>query len=404
MIGKPLLTRNHNRGPEVGKTKVVQLGCGITGLVCAEMLAGNKDVDELVLADSYLDAAKSMAARVKNPKMSIQKVDASRPSELRKLLKGKDLVVSSVPWKLLSGVFQAAVATGTDYVDFSLTANSMKQFREYRKTCKDSGITALTACGADPGISDVFARYGADRLDRPEEAYVRDGDCGVAKGYDFFTLWSPVDMVEEATTPAAVFVNGRHKFLPPLHKREIYRFPDPIGPLPVYNTTHEETYLMPAYIKGIRKADFKIAIDDEWAAAANMIRKLGMHSLEPIDVKGVKVRPIDVVVSQMPRPVELAGKVKGHAGVVVEVIGRRKGKRMMVKTWTTMSHEKAWKICRSNATGYLVGAGGAVGAEMVLSGDVKGPGMFVPEQLPADRFVKRLPSKQLQMKQEMTAL
>jgi hypothetical protein len=41
---------------------------------------------------------------------------------------------------------------------------------------------------------------------------------------------------------------------------------------------------------------------------------------------------------------------------------------------------------------------------MVLSGDVKGPGMFVPEQLPADRFVKRLPSKQLQMKQETTAL
>jgi saccharopine dehydrogenase-like NADP-dependent oxidoreductase len=172
----------------------------------------------------------------------------------------------------------------------------------------------------------------------------------------------------------------------------------------VYNTTHEETFLMPAYIKGIRKADFKIAIDDNWAAAANMIRKLGMHSLEPVDVKGVKVRPIDVVVSQMPRPVELAGKVRGHAGVVVEVIGRKKCKRTMVKTWTTMSHEKAWEICRSNATGYLVGAGGAVGAEMVLSGDVKGSGMFVPEQLPAEKFVKRLPSKHLEVKQETTPL
>lgn len=368
------------------------------------MLAGNRLVDELFLADSYLDAAKAMAKRVKNPKISVVKVDASKPSELKKLLRGKDLVVSSVPWKLLSGVFQAAIATRTNYVDFSLTTNSMKQFREYKKMCKDAGITALTACGADPGISDVFARYGADKLDRPQEAYVRDGDCGVAEGYDFFTLWSPVDMLEEATTPAAVFVNGKHKWLPPLHKREIYEFPDPIGPLPVYNTTHEETFLMPAYIKGIRKADFKIAIDDNWAATANMIRKLGMHSLEPVDVKGVKVRPIDVVVSQMPRPVELAGKVKGHAGVVVEVIGRKKGKRMMVKTWTTMSHEKAWDICNSNATGYLVGAGGAVGAEMVLSGEVKGPGMFVPEQLPAEKFVQRLPPKHLEVKQEITEL
>ncbi len=368
------------------------------------MLAGNRKVDELVLADSYLDAAKSMAARVRNPKISVQKVDASKPSELKKLLRDKDLIVSSVPWKLLSGVFQAALAAKTDYVDFSLTANSMKQFEQYKKMCKKSGITALTACGADPGISDVFARYGADKLDRPEEAYVRDGDCGVAEGFNFFTLWSPVDMVEEATTPAAVFVNGKHKFLPPLHKREIYEFPDPIGPLPVYNTTHEETFLMPMYIKGIRKADFKIAIDDDFAAAVNMLRKLGMHSLEAIDVKGVKVRPIDVVVAQMPKPVELAGKVKGHAGVVVEVIGRKNGKRTMVKTWTTMSHEKAWKICRSNATGYLVGAGGAVGAEMVISGDVKGPGMFVPEQLPAEKFVKRLPAKALEVKQETTRL
>jgi len=368
------------------------------------MLAGSEKVDELVLADSYLDAARSMAARVKSPKISVKKVDASSPSELKRLMRGKDLVVSSVPWGMLSKVFQASVATGTNYVDFSLTANSMKQFKEFRKICRDSGITALTACGADPGISDVFARYGADRLDRAEEAYVRDGDCGVAKGYDFFTLWSPVDMVEEATTPAAVFVNGKHKFLPPLHKREIYEFPEPIGPLPVYNTTHEETFLMPAYIKGIRKADFKIAIDDGWAAAANMIRKLGMHSLEPVDVKGVKVRPIDVVVSRMPRPVELAGKVKGHAGVVVEVIGRKKGKRTMVKTWTTMSHEKAWDICRSNATGYLVGAGGAVGAEMVLSGDIKGPGMFVPEQIPPEKFVSMLPSKNLEVKQESKTL
>jgi len=368
------------------------------------MLAGNRGVDQLVLADSYLDAARSMAARVKNPKISVQKVDASKPSELKKLLKGKDLVVSSVPWHLLGGVFKAAVATRTNYVDFSLTANNMKEFREYRKICKESGITALTACGADPGISDVFARYGADKLDRPEEAYVRDGDCGVAEGYDFFTLWSPVDMVEEATMPAAVYVNGKHKWLPPLHKKEIYNFPEPIGPLPVYNTTHEETFLMPAYIKGIRKADFKIAIDDNFVSIVNMLRKLGMHSLEHVDVKGVKVRPIDVVAALMPRPVQLAGKVKGHAGVVVEVIGRKNGKRTMVKTWTTMSHEKAWKICKSNATGYLVGAGGAVGAEMVLSGEVKGPGMFVPEQLPAEKFIKRLPAKALEVKQKTTVL
>jgi saccharopine dehydrogenase (NAD+, L-lysine-forming) len=345
-----------------------------------------------------------MVDRVKNPKMTVAKVDVTKSSDLKKLLNGKDLVISSVSWGLLKQVLNAACETKTNYMDFSLSGNSMEEFREQQKMAEKSGITGITACGADPGMSDVFARYGADKLDVPEEAYVRDGDCGVAEGYNFFTLWSPVDMLEEGTTKAAVFVNGKHSYLPPLHKREIYNFPDPIGPLPVYNTTHEETFLMPEYIKGIKNADFKIAIDDEWAAAANMLRKLGLHSLNPIDVKGVKVRPIDVVVALMPRPVELAGKVKGYAGIVVEVIGKKNGKRTMVKTWTTMSHEKAWDLCRSNATGYLVGVGGAVGAELLLAGEVKGKGLFVPEQLPVQSFVDHLPAKGLDVKQEIVQL
>lgn len=392
------------RGPEGETTKVVQLGCGITGLVCAELLAKNPRVDQVVLADSYLDAAKAMAARVKNPKLSVEKVDASKSGDLKKLFRGKDLVISSVPWRLLGGVFRTACETKTDYVDFSLTGSSMEEFKEFEKMAEKSGITALTASGCDPGISDVFARYGANMLDVPEEAYVRDGDCGVAEGYDFFTLWSPVDMVEEATTPAAVFVNGKHSYLPPLHKREIYEFPPPIGPLPVYNTTHEETFLMPAYIKGIKHADFKIAIDDGFANTANFLRKIGMHSTKPINVKGVEVRPIDVVVATMPRPTELAGKVKGHAGIVVEVIGKKNGRRTMVKTWAVMSHEKAWEICRSNATGYLVGVGGAVASELLISGDVKGKGLIVPEMLPVEKFVKKLPEKALEVKQEITQL
>lgn len=389
---------------EGGTTKVVQLGCGITGLVCAELLARNRLVDQVVLADARTDAAEAMAARVRSEKFSIAKVDARDPAQLKKLLEGKDLVVSSVPWALHRNVFKAACSAKVDYVDFSLTASSMEEFQEYSKLCEKSGITAITAAGADPGISDVFARYGADALDEPEEAYVRDGDCGVAEGYEFFTLWSPVDMLEEATTPAAVYEDGEIRYLPPLHKKEMYNFPPPIGPLPVYNTTHEETFLMPKFIKGIRKADFKIAIDDGFAAAANMLRKLGLHSLKEIDVNGCKVRPIDVVVALMPRPVDLAGKVKGYAGVVVEVIGKKAGRRTMVKTWTVMSHEKAYELCRSNATGYLVGAGGAVAAEMLLEREVEGKGLLVPEQLPAQRFISRLPPKGLEVKQEITPL
>ena len=383
---------------------MIQLGCGITGLVCAEHLEKNAKVDEVVLADSRTEPAKAMVSRVRSEKMSIRKVDGTDPNELKKLMKGCDLIVSSLPWELNGKVLDVAASTGTDYVDFCLTVESEEDLKTVMAKCKKAGIHALTATGEDPGISDVFAVYGASKLDKAEEAHVRDGDSGAAEGVDFFSLWSPIDLLEETTVPAAVFRNGQMTFVPPLDKREIYEFPPPVGALPVYYTNHEETYLMPRFIKGLRNADFQIAIDDSFASVARMLRKLGLHSLKPLDVKGVKVRPLDVVVSLMPRPVDLIGKVKGHAVIVVEVLGVKDGVKRKVKLWTMMSHEKAYDICKSNATGYLVGSGGAVAAEMLIAGEVKEHGFLAPEQLPADKFLARLPSKGLKVEERITDL
>jgi len=384
--------------------RVVQLGCGITGLVCAEHVVKNDKVDELVLADLRTDAAKAMVDRVKSDKLTIAKVDASDAKSLRKVLKDCDLLVSSVTSELNMKITEQALATGANYIDFSAVQEILDDFDMWSKRCEDAGVTVITGMGADPGISDVFARYAANKLDSAYEAHVRDGDNGSAEGYEYFTLWSPLDMLEEVTMGAAVFKDGKMTFLPPLHKREIYEFPDPIGPLPVYNTTHEETYLMPKFIKGIRNADFKIAVDDSFAEMANTLRKIGMHGLEPIDVKGVKVRPLDVVVALFPKPVDLIGKVKGSAGIVVEVLGMKNGKKAMVKVWTALSHEKAYELYKSNATGYLVGTGGAIGADMIIAGEVRGKGLFAPEMIPAEKYVARLPEKGLEVKEQLSYL
>ncbi len=384
--------------------RVIQLGCGITGLVCAEYLEKNTKVDELVLADAKTDAAEAVAKRLRSDKVLVVKTDAADRRAIKKLLKDADLVVCSLTWEFLQRVGEEAIASGVNYQDFSMSVGSMEAFEELVKKCENSGITYLTAMGADPGISDVFARRGANMLDSAYEARVRDGDTGSAEGYPFFTLWSPMDMVDEATMPAAVCRNGKISYLPPLHERHIYEFPEPIGPLPVYNTMHEETFLMPRYIEGIKNADFQIAIDDEFASAANMLRKIGMHSKEPVDVKGVKVRPLDVVVATMPRPVDFVGKVKGYAGIVAEVLGKKDGKDVMAKIWTVMSHEEAYKIAKTNATGYLVGVGGAVGAEMIISGKLKEKGLVVPEQLPAEEVISRLPEKKVFIEQKLIPL
>lgn len=377
--------------------KVAQLGCGITGLVCAELLAAHPGIDQLVLADSETDGPERLSHRLNDDRVTVRKMDASDAEDLADVVRESDVVVCSLPWDLNDRVLETAATHGVDYVDFCLSQSALKDFAKIDAKCGDAGITAITAVGLEPGISNVLAGYASSRLDSVSEVHVIDGDNGVIEGHDFASTWSPVDWIDEVSLPAAVFRDGRIEYVPPLNEREVYDFPEPIGPLPVYKTLHDETFLIPMHLKGVRNVDFRIAIDDDFASMAKTLKKLGLNRKELVDVKGVKVRPLDLLASLMPRPVDVAGEFKGHGGTVVEVIGEKGGHPTMVKVWVFASHEEAYERFRTNATGLLVGVGGAIPTEMLVEGLVEGKGLVAPDQLPADEFVRRLRDKGLEV-------
>jgi len=337
-------------------------------------------------------------------KISVAKVDGGDPKAVKRILKGADMVINALPWEFMGEVQRLAAAAGVDYVDFCLTKEALDDFEPINKMCRDAGITALTANGLEPGISNVLARRGADKLDAPEELHVIDGDNGAVEGVEYFSTWSPIDWIEETTIPAAVFRNGKIEYVPPLHVKEIYDFPPPLGPMQVFKTNHDETFLLPRHIKGIRNADFRIGVDDYTVQLSRVLRRTGLHRTDLVDVKGVKVRPLDVVAAMYPTPREIAGRIKGVGGTTVEVIGKKAGKRMKVRSWVFVSHEWAFGRCGTNGTGYLVGTGGAIPAEMLAEGEVKQKGLVTPEELDTESYVRRLESKGLAVNEEITLL
>jgi saccharopine dehydrogenase-like NADP-dependent oxidoreductase len=384
--------------------KVVQLGCGITGLVCAEHLEKHPKVDELILADKQVDVAGAMIKRLRSEKAVAQKMDAGDPSQLKKVLKGCDLIVTSVPSEMNMKLLEAAVSAGVNYVDLTVPFELIPKLEEMDERCKKAGVIALTGVGSDPGISDVFAVRAAEILDEVLEIRIRDADNAVSAEHEYFTLWSPRDMLEELTMNAAIYENGKITWLPPLHEMECFRFPDPIGQHPVYNTTHEETFLLPKFIEGVKHVDFKIVVWDNLVKLANTIRKIGMHNVNAVRVDGFDVKPIDVVAECLPRPVDLIGKVKGSSCVLVEVVGVRAGEKTVVRTWVAMTHEEAFRNHRTSATGYVVGTGAAAGVELIVSGDLRKSGLYAPEMLPTEKFVENVVGKGLKANQEIVTL
>ncbi len=385
--------------------KVVQLGCGVCGLVCAEQLASHPKIDVLILADRKTEGAQALAARLADDRVRVRSVDGTDPLVLKDLLSDCDLVIASMPWRLNRVVLEAAARLGTDYLDFGMPFDGTgPEFDEASKRSREAGISALVGMGMEPGISDVFAMHAARAFDRVDEAHVFDGDTGAVDGLEHFSTWSPVDLLDEMSVPAAVYEDGQLRFLPPMSSSRMFDFPEPVGRVKVFKTNHDETYFLPMGIKTLRSASFNIHIDEAWVQAAETLRKLGLLRNDSIDVHGLRVRPLDVIAAAMPSPGGLADRIHGFAAFVVEVTGIRDGQRMRVRTWTGISYEDAFRRHRTNATAFMVGTGGAIAAEMLLEGRMKEKGLVIPEQLDPEVYLARLPKRGLEVHEERTEL
>ena len=78
---------------------------------------------------------------------------------------------------------------------------------------------------------------------------------------------------------------------------------------------------------GLKKATFKISLDDNLITALKVIDHLGLRSLKPVQVGNVKVVPRDVVAACAPQPKDIGTEMIGEMLVGVHCIGEKDGVR-----------------------------------------------------------------------------
>lgn len=96
---------------------------------------------------------------------------------------------------------------------------------------------------------------------------------------------------------------------------------------------------------------------------------------------------MSVLLTLMPKPAEIAGKIQGNAGILVEVRGQISEEQVVLKLYATMRHQEAHEKYDSNATSYLTGTPAAVCAYMLADGRIENRGVIVPESLNAEKFI-----------------
>jgi len=386
---------------------VAIFGCGGVGQCIAQDLAKSKVVSSLILADVNLKGPESVKRRTKSDKVEIAKADGSDPDKVAKIADKVDILVNGTVPALNLKIMEGCLKGGANYVDM---ATGDKEFghpmfedqETFDKKYKDAGIFALCSMGIDPGASDLFAKRAADRMESVDYIRVRDADNSKLEGYEFATYFSPDAMIEECIRDPLYYENGKWKRAPALSTSEVYSFPDPIGPMKVYMTDHEESELVPKFIgKKVKRCDFMITLDETFIEYVQFLKKLGLLSFKPVKIRDIEIAPIEVVVATMPRPDDLAGKLRGNCCVLTEVAGMMNAEETVIRTWTYMSHEQAYELSGIHATAYQTAMPVAVAVEMFARGEIDLRGVKPPEAVDPVKFCSYLPDKNIPVFEEI---
>ena len=242
--------------------KVLALGgCGGMGRYGVRTAYQFEAIEQITVADIDLSRADAFAARFAH-KVDAVAVDIKDGAQLRQLMSAYDAVLSTVgPYYAFGAiVLQAAIDTGTHYVDICDDWEPTLAMLELHEQARQAGITAFIGAGASPGISNLLACCAIAELDTVEEVYTTwgggessggEGELGIADKAGEPTA-AALHWMRQLTGEITAWENGEYTACKPLQRIDI-DYPG-IGSAECYSVGHPEPLTLPRYYPAIRKS------------------------------------------------------------------------------------------------------------------------------------------------------
>ena len=403
--------------------RILLVGAGGVGDAIVKIAANRNFFEKIVVTDYDLSRAeKSVAWVAANRDASVaakfvaDKVDASNPANVAELARKHQIthVMNAVEPKFVQSIFEGALDAGASYMDmamslshthptdpFNTPAEKLGDWQYDRtKQYSDKGLLALIGTGAEPGISNIFARYAQDHLfQEVDEIKIMDGgnlvvknDAGEEIFAPSFSIWT---VIEECLNPPLLWEKDKGWFTtPPFSEPEVFEFPGGIGAVECVNVEHEEVNMLPRTLNAKRVA-FKYGLGTEFINVLQTLHALGLDSIEPVSVRTkdgrASVAPRDVVAAVLPDPASLADRMTGKtcAGTLVTGTGLDGQKRA---TYLYHVCDTEWTNANygSQAVVWQTALVPVISLELLATGVWSGTGVKGPEEFDAKPFLDLL--------------
>jgi saccharopine dehydrogenase-like NADP-dependent oxidoreductase len=364
--------------------KAIVLGCGLVGGLIAKDLTKDKDF-QVTVAD--IDEGK-LNKLTKGVGIQGAKVDLSDSEAIKKIVAEQDIAIGAVPGFLGFNMLRSVIEAGKNIVDISFMAEDTLSLDEL---AKKKGVTAVVDMGVAPGLSHMIVGYADSLLDETESATILVGGLPVIREwpYEYKIVFSPKDVIEEYIRPARLIECGKIVEKPALSDLELVNLPK-IGTLEAFNTDGLRSLLYTLNIPFMKEKTLRYP---GLAEKMRMLRETGFFSDTPIEVGGIKVKPLDLTSKLLFSKWKLKEDEEELTAMRIIVQGKKEEKRLCY-TYDLLDYydkkEKATSMSRT--TGFPC----AIMARLVAQGEFQYPGVCPPEYIGREYKVYQKVMKELE--------
>jgi len=401
--------------------RILLVGAGGVGDAIAKIAARRSFYEAIIVSDYDISRAERTIAWIRGrhgeevgSKFIAAQIDASDPDAVAAVAREHRAthVMNAVEPKFVPTIFAGALAAGVDYLDMAMSLSEPHPTDPYAKTgvklgddqfalrgdWESAGRLALVGMGVEPGLSDVFARYAADKLfSSIDELGVRDGANLVVRDSEgneifapSFSIWTTI---EECLNPPVVFEKEAGWFTTqPFSEPEVFEFPEGIGAVECVNVEHEEVLLMPRWIDA-KRVTFKYGLGEEFIGILRTLHQLGLDSTTPLRVRSadgpVEVAPRDVVAAALPDPATIGPRMTGKTCAGVWVTGRgTDGEPREVYLYHVSDNEWTMREYDSQCVVWQTALNPVIALELLATGVWSGLGVLGPEAFDAEPYLE----------------
>ncbi len=377
--------------------KMLVLGAGFQGSACAYDLLQNPEVTEVRLADLHTEHLAEFLVPFSGNRLIFTPLDVRNKEAVAALMRECDAVMSAIPYYFNFELAQQAVDAGVHFSDLGGNTEIVFKQKTLDLEAKKKGITVIPDCGLAPGMVNILAEHCINQLDKVDTLRIFVGGLpqDPEPPLNYQIVYSLEGVLDYYTTLSWVLRDGKRTQVKALSEVEKVKFDGRVGELEGFHTAGGLSTMAFRYEGKIPTMEYKTLRYPGHAAIMEAIRELGLLEMNPVDVKGVKVVPRDLVVAAMgPRLTKPNGKDLVALRVFAE--GTKDGKRKKVGWELVDFYDDKHDIsAMERSTGYSLSITGQMQARRELGK----AGVFTPDEaIPAEKYVSELAKRGVEIK------